>query len=103
MDTPLSLLKELAAIKRYYPNRHLGKRTGHQQTLNVPDDLLSRIDACVADHTDTPRERKFETPLTRCAAHNDGDCTHPECPQIRDKEPEKSGRHCPLDTWGDDE
>ncbi|WP_242540132.1 hypothetical protein [Trinickia mobilis] len=41
--------------------------------------------------------------FARCAAHPDGDCTHAKCPQLRDGEPEKSGRHCPLDTRGDDE
>jgi len=33
-----------------------------------------------------------------CRAHADGDCTWEGCPQLRDKEPHKSGRHCPLDT-----
>lgn len=37
-------------------------------------------------------------PLTACAANRDGECNHPECPQNRDGEPKKSGRHCPLDT-----
>ena len=32
-----------------------------------------------------------------CAAGKDGDCFHNQCPQIRDGEPSKSGRHCPLD------
>lgn len=32
-----------------------------------------------------------------CAAGRDGDCVHPQCPQRRDGEPLKSGRHCPLD------
>ena len=32
-----------------------------------------------------------------CHAGCDGECTWEHCPQIRDGEPEKSGRHCPLD------
>lgn len=32
-----------------------------------------------------------------CHAGKDGDCYWKECPQLRDKEPETSGRHCPLD------
>jgi hypothetical protein len=32
----------------------------------------------------------------RCQAHKDGECTWALCPQIRDGEPKKSGRHCPL-------
>lgn len=35
-------------------------------------------------------------PLVRCAANNDGECDHPDCPQTRDKEPTSSGRSCPL-------
>jgi len=27
----------------------------------------------------------------------DGDCTWAECPQLRDGEPAKTGRHCPRD------
>jgi hypothetical protein len=37
-----------------------------------------------------------------CHAGMDGDCSWAECPQHRDGEPEKTGRHCPLDSreWG---
>jgi len=38
-------------------------------------------------------------PLERCAAGRDGECNHPDCPQLRDNEPAASGRHCPIDTW----
>lgn len=34
---------------------------------------------------------------TRCAAGKDGDCIHKQCPQLRDGEPHKTRRHCPLD------
>jgi hypothetical protein len=40
--------------------------------------------------------------LTRCAAGRDGDCIHPKCPQNREGEPMKTGRHCPLDTDDED-
>lgn len=40
--------------------------------------------------------------LNRCAADRDGDCDHSHCPQLRDNEPAKSGRHCPLDTQDDE-
>jgi hypothetical protein len=44
----------------------------------------------------------YEKPLTRCAAsRGDGECFHTQCPQLRDGEPKKSGRHCPLDTQED--
>lgn len=42
-----------------------------------------------------------DAPLEHCAAGKDGECYHRQCPQIRDNEPEHSGRHCPLDN-GDD-
>lgn len=41
--------------------------------------------------------------LMRCAADRDGECVHAQCPQLRDGEPAKSRRHCPLDNWSDDE
>jgi hypothetical protein len=37
-----------------------------------------------------------------CHADRDGDCEWSECPQKRDGEPEKSGRHCPYDAaWSE--
>lgn len=42
-------------------------------------------------------------PLTRCAAGKDVECYHEGCPQLRDGEPAKSDRFCPLPGWGDDE
>lgn len=32
-----------------------------------------------------------------CHAQMDGDCEWIDCPQLRDGEPERSRRHCPLD------
>lgn len=32
-----------------------------------------------------------------CHAGKDGECTWSGCPQNRDREPRRSGRHCPLD------
>lgn len=48
----------------------------------------------------TQQEKK---PLTRCASNSDGDCSHPDCPQLRDNEPHATGRHCPIDTSTEDE
>jgi hypothetical protein len=42
-------------------------------------------------------------PLTRCAAGRDGECGHAQCPQLRDSEPAKSSRHCPLDNHNNEE
>lgn len=38
-----------------------------------------------------------------CHAHMDGDCYWKRCPQIRDGEPQTSGRHCPYDTRSNDD
>jgi hypothetical protein len=35
-----------------------------------------------------------------CHAGRDGDCCWEKCPQIRDKEPKSTGRHCILDKSG---
>lgn len=32
-----------------------------------------------------------------CHAGSDGECNWKICPQLRDGEPDKTGRHCPLD------
>lgn len=38
-----------------------------------------------------------------CHADRDGDCMWEGCPQLRDGEPKKSGRHCPLDVTDDED
>ena len=52
--------------------------------------------------TDKAAEEKTGALLTRCAAGRDGECGHAQCPQLRDGEPRATGRHCPLDTAGDE-
>lgn len=37
--------------------------------------------------------------MNECYAAKDGECNWKECPQLRDNEPETSGRSCPL--WDD--
>lgn len=52
----------------------------------------------------TGREKpEAPTELKRCAAGQDGECCHELCPQNRDGEPKRSGRHCPLDVAEDDD
>lgn len=34
---------------------------------------------------------------TYCQSQRDGDCNWIDCPQLRDDEPRRSGRHCPID------
>jgi hypothetical protein len=38
-----------------------------------------------------------------CHADRDGDCMWAGCPQLRDEEPNRSRRHCPLDTEQDED
>jgi hypothetical protein len=45
-----------------------------------------------------PEPATWEAPFTgHCGASKDGECVKSWCPQIRDGEPVRSGRHCPLD------
>lgn len=44
------------------------------------------------------RERlRYYGLINDCHSDRDGECDWKKCPQLRDNEPEKSGRHCPLD------
>ncbi|MGF6963014.1 hypothetical protein OKW43_000019 [Paraburkholderia sp. WC7.3g] len=47
--------------------------------------------------------RVMRAPAARCHAARDGECSWAHCPQIRDGEPVKSGRHCPHDKHDEDE
>lgn len=42
-------------------------------------------------------------PNGSCHANSEGDCDWRRCPQIRDGEPEKTGRHCPRDIHDEDD
>lgn len=46
-----------------------------------------------------------ETPQTdaHCHSDTDGDCYWKGCPQLKDDEPKKSGRSCPLYDWDRDD
>lgn len=57
----------------------------------------------MAAHTRAVRAKELYGDRERCHAGMDGECIHRDCPQIRDEEPEASGRHCPLDTWVDED
>lgn len=37
----------------------------------------------------------------QCRGHEDGECFWKDCPQLKDGEPAKTGRHCPLDNRDD--
>ena len=67
-------------------------------------DILIR--GCGFDYSEEGNRITFEyveDTNDNCHAGKDGDCTWKNCPQIKDGEPQKSGRHCPLDKGEGDE
>lgn len=71
-------------------------------------DVLSRREAMVEESIYDTGARPYSMGLGQpmpsgvvhpaaCHGDRDGDCHWSECPQKRDGEPWKSGRHCPLD------
>lgn len=84
----------------------LGKAPAYITGEQTRSELLQRAEK-LADDAEALAERvsRGDTPrpyLTGCAAGRDGECSDPRCPQLRDNEPGRSGRHCPLDA-GEDE
>jgi hypothetical protein len=72
-------------------------------TPGVPFDSRTRrqvppIGSHPAEHGIVARLDTMRRMVTYCQADPDGECVHKLCPQLRDKEPRKSGRHCPLDS-----
>ena len=51
----------------------------------------------LADETPPSRFDMNRRQFTRCQADDDGYCEWTGCPQLRDDEPKRSGRHCPWD------
>lgn len=45
----------------------------------------------------------INAPKPYCHAARDGECMWLSCPQLRDDEPGKSNRHCPLDVWEEED
>lgn len=46
-------------------------------------------------------ELASDTKMEVCASGQDGECNHKDCPQVRDGEPEKTGRSCQLPHWSE--
>jgi hypothetical protein len=67
----------------------------------IPEDAPAYADP---DFDTAPKqvESLAPKPLTSCVAGKDGECYNKLCPQLRDNEPEATGRHCPLDHGEDD-
>ena len=59
----------------------------------------------MANETSAPKARydMQQRRMTRCQSDDDGYCTWKGCPQLRDDEPKRSGRHCPHDIMEDDD
>ncbi|MFM6987103.1 MAG: hypothetical protein ACKOXG_00340, partial [Arenimonas sp.] len=57
-------------------------------------------DACRSRASCRLADESPEAEPTRCQADRDGDCSHPDCPQLRDSEPHATGRWCPLGAEG---
>lgn len=72
------------------------KARGEMILKTLPFDLASAFDAGVK----AGKEMAGATqPLTRCQSNSDGECDHHDCPQIKDGEPQATGRSCPLYPW----
>lgn len=56
-----------------------------------------------ADGLPIPRYSIERHRMTRCQCDDDGYCGWEGCPQRRDGEPDKTGRHCPLDQAPEDD
>lgn len=75
-----------------------------QRNLKAIRDILGKVLVPLRgmnrdDRLTTPayKDSHPEPPLTFCAAsRGDGECIHLVCPQLADKEPETTGRTCPL-------
>lgn len=87
--------QSLPAIILYY--RKIGSRTV------LPDHFLKFhvASAAMLAHDLIDRCDRMPAP-EHCRADCDGMCEHPKCPQFLDGEPQRSGRHCPLDNYEDE-
>lgn len=72
-------------VNNFFPDSWVAKHSSKDELASaamLAHDLLGRVQAMPE--------------LTSCAADCDDMCDHPKCPQNRDGEPAKTGRHCPL-------
>jgi hypothetical protein len=85
------------------PNVWLGVSTEDQERADerIPDLLASPAAVRWISAEPLLGPLDIQRFVERCHAARDGDCFAKTCPQLREGEPHRSGRHCPLDTWGD--
>lgn len=86
-ETEVDALRSLIARKKR-------QKSIYQARINAADGYIALANRELAKHLP-------ESP--GCHAGRDGDCFWEKCPQIRDGEPAKTGRHCPRDRMGDDD
>jgi len=64
------------------------------------DDRFQKANWMQWQAAEMPPRKANPTPLPPfCRAGRDGECTWKHCPQERDGEPMRSGRHCPIDAF----
>lgn len=68
------------------------RRQLHEKADRVADEIAAARVPLPPLQVDIHRRR-----LTRCQAIEEEPCDWAGCPQVRDDEPRRSGRHCPLD------
>jgi hypothetical protein len=95
-------IKELRAR-----NAHLeAENEKLQNTLGIVQqsdtELLTRMASSSIDPTLPVPLPTVSVDNGRCHGASDGECIWHHCPQLRDGEPKRSGRHCPYDILGDD-
>ena len=84
------------------------KGSVQEQVANMVEDLVEQSLQTGSKQPEWPtivwhiRAFSPQLNLPRCHAASDGECTWKHCPQLREGEPKKTGRHCPLD-WLDEE
>jgi hypothetical protein len=84
---------EEGAIHKH--SQHYAEMRGPKPVVHFPSfTIQAEPSPIVSPHSEGVFPR-----IERCHADRDGDCNHPNCPQLRDGEPAKTGRHCPIDTW----
>lgn len=90
-------LAALAPLDPDAPTGHDGH--GDQDTHQVDTDTDATPEATTQpdESREVPDIREFYGLTSPCKADRDGDCDWALCPQVRDNEPQSTGRHCPLD------
>ena len=99
--TTICKLFDWSVFRMPLPNVWLGVSAERQQEADERIPHLLQTPAAVRFISAEPLLGPIDLQpyLDLCHAARDGDCYATSCPQLRDKEPERSGRHCPLDDW----